>query len=1081
MGDYAMPRKMYDTQEVVNKAMFAMKHASTMDELSSSLRLCIDLISQLSENNRVLTIVSNVAEVLFDKLESDDIEFAVHECLRFIGEATNTDRVQNWKNEVIDGELHFVLYEEWMSELGAKCKPVPKKFTYPYHKVPGWEDMFRLGQSINAPIEKLRPIEQELLAPFGMKSIVLTPLFLAGELWGFFSVDDCKEPRIFNEEELAILNSVGFMLVSALEQFRMMRDIQKRDYLLDTVHRVATLLLDTEMKDMRANLNISLRMLMEAIDADRASIWKYAPDTDRMSCVIRISNPGYEIVSEAPYEYFEDESIKLKNNITYNCILEDIPEEERVAYIALGIQTTLSIPIFLKGNFWGCLGFENCHHAGRYPEQEIAIIHSVGLMIANGLQRNEYIRSIEDTTQKLEIALDEAHKASNVKSDFLANMSHEMRTPLNAIIGLSELAMEENSGSTLDLQNMEKIYASGNHLLRLVNDILDISKIEAGKLDLDKDNYDLASVLNDVININIIRVGEKPIIFRLNISEDLPINLYGDDRRIRQIMSNLLSNAFKYTEEGVVELEVSGQKHESMEDHIWITIRVKDTGSGIKEEDIEHLFTDYTRTSIHRSQEGTGLGLSITKQLTEMMHGTVTAESVYQEGSVFTATILQKVIGDRVIGKEVVENLQKLRYTDDKHRRVADFLRIPLPYAKVLVVDDNLTNLYVFQGILQPYKMRVDCALSGMEAIEAIRDEKIQYDAIFMDHMMPEMDGIEATRIIREEIGTEYAQTIPIIACTANAIVGNKKMFLRNGFQAFLSKPIDITSLDHILRQWVRDKDQEKTKEYKAALKQHKSTLISRREDSKKQNKSMDVSDYIGEEFQSLSHSIQGIDIDKGIKIFDGSYTEYVKFLKYYANDTQSHLDHIRGICYTICKTYKVANEKKHKCPFKEAPNVVSLSDYAIIVHGIKGASFWIGANEIGDLAEKLEHASLNGDYMTILELHPTFAMKLNQLIEEINAYVELGQEEVQSIAREDVLHRLLVKLYHACHHYRMDDVDDVIAEIENRPEHKEHSLVEWLQENILHMNFQEIKDKIQSLVQMDHGVLEKGLIHDDI
>ena len=1069
-----MSLRLNHTQDVVNRAMFAMKHATNMEELSVSLKACIDLIAKLSENNRLLEVVSNVAEVLFDKLESDDVELAVYECLRLIGEATSTDRVQNWKNEIINGELHFVLYEEWVSELGANLRAVPKKFSAPYSIVPGWQETFNRGETINSPVAEMHPYEQELLAPFGMVSIVLTPLFLDGKLWGFFSVDDCAEVRVFSEDEIAILNSVGFMLVSALEQFRMMKEIQKRDQLLETVHQVANLLLDTEMKDMRANLNISLRMLLEALDADRASIWKYAPETDRMSCVIRNSRPGFEIVSEAPYEFFEDESEKLKSNITYNCTIEDIPIEEQQAYRDMGIHTILSIPIFLKGAYWGCLSFEDCHHAGRYPEQEISIIHSVGLMIANGLQRNEYIRNIEETTYKLELALDEAHKASNVKSDFLANMSHEMRTPLNAIIGLSELAMEDSGISLHEHQNMEKIYASGNHLLRLVNDILDISKIEAGKLDLDKDNYDLASVLNDVININVIRVGEKPIIFKQNISEDLPIHLYGDDRRVRQIMSNLLSNAFKYTDEGVVELEVSGKRHEAQEDHIWITIRVKDTGSGIRQEDLQLLFEDYSRTTLHSSKEGTGLGLSITKQLTEMMHGTVTVESEYTKGSVFTATILQKVVGDKVIGKEVVENLQKLRYTDDKHRRVSDFLRIPLPYAKILVVDDNLTNLYVFQGILQPYKMKVDCALSGQEAIDAIRDAKVKYDAIFMDHMMPEMDGIEATRIIREEIGTEYAQNIPIIACTANAIVGNKKMFLRNGFQAFLSKPIDIAQLDHILRHWVRDKKQEKTEEYITALKQHKADVKQSRANAKKRKQESGDHPQVEGVFQEISEAIHGIDIEKGVKIFDGSSEEYMKFLQYYANDTSVHLENIKDVCESIHLQYDLDEEP-----------LITLSDYAIIVHGIKGASYWIGANEIGDAAAKLELAAVDEDIQVILDRHPSFIIQVQTLIDEIQ---NLCQEEetsttmdmdVENIRGDDLLHRMLLKLYYACHHYRMDDIDDVLMKLEESPKHKDHPLLEWLTEHVLHMNFQEIKDRIQSIVQLDHTELERGCTDD--
>ena len=412
-----------------------------------------------------------------------------------------------------------------------------------------------------------------------------------------------------------------------------------------------------------------------------------------------------------------------------------------------------------------------------------------------------------DVTQRKKME-EEALAASRSKTSFLANMSHEMRTPMNVVVGLTDLMLEEDDPSINLKENLRKISTAGNTLLGLINDVLDISKIEAGKLELTPVEYDVPSFVNDIITINMVRIGKKPITFILDISEDMPCRLYGDDLRLKQIINNLLSNAFKYTQKGTVTLGVSCEYSGGKD--LWMLIYVSDTGIGIRQEDIEKLFTDYNQVDVqaNRKIEGTGLGLSITKQLTELMGGEINFASEYGKGSTFRLRIRQGFISDERIGSETSENLRSFHYADKQKHTSKKLNRADLSYASVLVVDDMQTNLDVAAGMLKKYKMRVDCVTSGEEAIDLISGGEPAYDAVFMDHMMPGMDGVEAAEKIRA-IGTKYAMTIPIIALTANAIAGNEQMFIDNDFQAFLAKPINMMKLDSIVQRWVRDKSRE--------------------------------------------------------------------------------------------------------------------------------------------------------------------------------------------------------------------------------------------------------------------------------
>lgn len=623
----------------------------------------------------------------------------------------------------------------------------------------------------------------------------------------------------------------------------------------------------------------------------------------------------------------------------------------------------------------------------------------------------------------------EAYEASATKSAFLANMSHEIRTPLTAVLGLSELILTTVPLDDETHSNVIKINKAGDTLLSLVNDILDISKIEAGKFTLNIDKYALSSLINDTVTQSILYAGEKPIELVLDITDDLPAELIGDELRVKQILSNLLSNAFKFTEEGTVELYMRCRREG---DDILLTARVSDTGIGIKPDDIGNLFTLYGKMATDstgradRRIEGTGLGLAIAKKSAEMMDGTIDVQSEYGTGSVFTVSLRQKYVSDEIIGARTVESLKKFHYSNGKFNRTG-IKYLNMSYARVLVVDDNSTNLDVAKGFLGLYKLQIDCAVSGKQAVDAIRDEKVRYDAVFMDHMMPEMDGIEATRIIREDIGTAYAKSVPIIALTANAIVGNEEIFLRKGFQAFISKPIDPARLDTVLRQWVRDKKAE--------------SLLP--------DIYVSYTDVRTGERSLLCSDISGLDIAKGISRFLNE-TTYIELLRSFSVNTKPLLD-------LLSNTYDAATAGN-------AGSAESLSKYSVTVHGIKGSARGICAYETGDAAESLEDASKRGDLEFVKAHHREFIESVSLLISDIDDALSKmpGTEKpVKGSIDRDVLK----KLHDACLSYDSDAIDEALDEINCYAYTSDSELCAWLRANLERGDIKAVTGKLQDLL----------------
>ena len=656
------------------------------------------------------------------------------------------------------------------------------------------------------------------------------------------------------------------------------------------------------------------------------------------------------------------------------------------------------------------LVIENVIFAGKGEMLNLTVHIST---IFNADEELDRILLICHDTTVLRRSKEEAEAANRAKSSFLATISHEIRTPLNAIIGLSEIQLQKKLPNDTSIA-FERILGSGTNLLNIVNDVLDFSKIEAGNFAIIPVQYDTPSLINDTIHLNMMRLEDKPIEFDLKINHTLPVKLYGDELRVKQVLNNILSNAFKYTKEGTITLDVDWEKKE--ENRTLIFVKVSDTGIGIKKEDLGKLFSEYSQLDgkANRKIEGTGLGLAITKRLVEMMNGQIEVESTYGKGSIFTITLEQEIVDETPIGDGVVENLRSFRFTEEKLYQSKNLARNLMPYGRVLIVDDVAINLDVAKGLMLPYGLQVDCALSGMEAIEMIRAQEIKYHAVFMDHMMPQMDGIEAVRIIRNEIDSEYAKTVPIIALTANAITGNEEMFLKNGFNSFISKPIDIMRLDVILNQFVHGKG--------------KTSSNSKTEDKK-----------MGETSNLEGVTIEGIDISEGIKRY-GKESIFLKILASYALHTPKLLDKLRK------------------------PTPETLSDYTITVHGLKSASLGICANNVGKQAEALEFAAKANDWALINTNNDTFIKTAEKLVADLNVLLgNASSGSKEKISAPDTA--LLAELLEAATRFKSVVMDEIVTKLENYEYESGGELVPWLREQLENLEYDAIQERLKSLL----------------
>ena len=513
--------------------------------------------------------------------------------------------------------------------------------------------------------------------------------------------------------------------------------------------------------------------------------------------------------------------------------------------------------------------------------------------------------------------------ANEAKARFLANMSHEIRTPINSIIGMNELILRENKDRTI-AEYAQNIYTSSKMLLGLVNDVLDFSKIDSGQLELVERKYHTASVIVDEINLLKERAKNKNLEILLDIDKTLPSELCGDELRIKQIITNLLTNAVKYTEKGSITLQVKYRK--TIGDKINLMISVIDTGIGIKQEDLEKLFESFTRLDEknNRSIEGTGLGLNITKQLTMLMKGTIQVESEYQNGSAFHVEIPQEIMNATPIG-DLNESFEKAQKS--KQEKKTYFIA---PEAKVLVVDDNKMNLEVVKGILKRSQVQVDLAKSGFECLTKTKEK--QYDLILMDHMMPGLDGVETLKALQEEAENPNRNTV-VIALTANAISGCRQMYLEHGFTDYLSKPIEAWRLEEMLMEYIPD-----------------SYIVM---------KEIDVCDDAIVHDEICNPQEEELDYQQALKFCANSEAVYKKVLNSFYSQGQEYL-----------KDLKTYYEEK------------DWTNYRVIVHALKSNSKNIGANVFSEKSKRQEEAAVAGEDVFIEKTFEQYYQDFEHLLE---------------------------------------------------------------------------------------------------
>ena len=401
------------------------------------------------------------------------------------------------------------------------------------------------------------------------------------------------------------------------------------------------------------------------------------------------------------------------------------------------------------------------------------------------------VKRMSERREKAIAISERAVAANEAKSSFLSNMSHEIRTPINAILGMNEMILREST-ETSTLTYAHNIKTAGNTLLGIVNDILDFSKIEEGKMSIVPVNYDLLVTLKDLVNMIEIKLDAKNLKLILDFDPNTPKHLFGDEIRIKQIITNMLTNAAKYTEQGSVTFSVSYEKIPSEPDSVMLNVSVKDTGIGIKKEDMDKLFSKFDRIEENRNRniEGTGLGMSITKELLEMMGSSLQVSSIYGAGSEFSFSVKQTVVSWDSLG-DFEEARKEIREEVKEYKQ-----KFEAPDANILVVDDNNMNLLVFTRLLKQTKVKIDTAKSGDEGIGMILKKK--YDVIFLDHMMPEKDGVQVLKELKEGPVNPNSET-PYICLTANAISGARDEYMKAGFDDYLAKPVEPAELEQML------------------------------------------------------------------------------------------------------------------------------------------------------------------------------------------------------------------------------------------------------------------------------------------
>ncbi len=642
------------------------------------------------------------------------------------------------------------------------------------------------------------------------------------------------------------------------------------------------------------------------------------------------------------------------------------------------------------------------------------LVHGVLQMVLYLRQYNAIEANLKNITENLEQRIEErtveltetkekAEAATETKSRFLASMSHEIRTPMNAIIGMSEL-IETHNLNQVQLGYFTDIKKMSRALLQIINDILDFSKIEAGKLELTPVHFNFQSLFDNICSMGYLSAASKDLIFKFNCDPSIPETIFSDDIRIRQVLLNILNNAVKYTQKGRIDFNADAI---DTEDGKQLRITVSDTGIGIRDEDLPKLFESFEQLEkeTNRKIVGTGLGLTITKNLVELMGGRLDVSSKFGEGSTFKI-YLPLIEGD-----------------DSKVEKYEDFVPVLADSAEVLVVDDTSINLTVALGFLAAHNIQAEKALSGAEAIEMVKVK--HYDLVFMDHMMPEMDGVEATKLIRE-LDDPWCREMPIIALSANAVSGARELFLSSGMNDFISKPIEGKQLNSILAKWLPAKKQILT--HDTALKPAKKEL----------------STFSEGVFEDL-RGIDGLDVDSGLSHVGGDSDSYLLILRQFCLELDGYIERVGHLAQDA-----------------------RWWDYSIQAHAMKGIFANIGVESLSKQAYELELAAKNSDFSTCLAKTQPFCEASSIFLHKLKE-IKLAEDSVAidktPIDVEDFM-AALIELKTSCKMGDSDTAEEQFKALASRSfSEAADSVVEEIGELIVMFDFEIAVDKIKKLL----------------
>jgi len=766
----------------------------------------------LGLRNKLLEVVKETSEILLTS-DTNDLSMTLLEAMDHMARCMDVDRMYIWKNQIIEGKQHYEQQYEWLRSKADDKTLYVTSGQRLLDPIPQWEHNFSTGIYINSPLPALSEEEQKALSPFGIRSLMIMPVLIQEKFWGFVSFDDLTRERTFTRDEASIIRSGSLLLANAIVRYHNRIMIETRMRQQELMAAISKSFISKE--PVSRLINSAIRQIGEFMGVSRVVLIAAAENAGK-SRLIHAWLSSEEWQPNKDCKGFSDiidatfpKSVPETGYITAICC-NDISHEYSGTYRCLSsvqVKSFIWAPVYVESVLWGVISVEECSHIRTWSESDIQLVGTVSSEIAGATAR-EHIDKARNA------ALKQAVQASKAKGNFLANMSHEMRTPMNAIIGMTAIGKNASDIKKKDYA-FEKIENASSHLLGVINDILDMSKIEANKLELSPVTYSFEKMLQKVVSVISFRIDERRQKFTVNIDEKIPRFLVGDEQRLTQVITNLLTNAVKFTpEHGRIRLDAKLAEEEnklySTENGLCIIqIEVIDSGIGISPDQQKRLFSSFEQADSGTSRKfgGTGLGLAISRSIVEMMGGRIWIKSELGSGSTFAFTVKVKKGDDP--------------HTDEQGLDASEMEMDNFEDYTMLLAEDIEINREIVITLLEPTNLNIEWAGNGKEAVEKFAHAPGRYDMIFMDVQMPEMDGYEATRKIRALEGethyisgssdhsdspTETPREIPIVAMTANVFREDVEKCLAAGMNDHVGKPLVLDDVLGKLRKYLKPK-----------------------------------------------------------------------------------------------------------------------------------------------------------------------------------------------------------------------------------------------------------------------------------